>query len=198
VLQKSYLKTALVAMLLCQPAFAGEGYGMSDGSTGATSWVVAPLKKTVSATFFCTPDQASGTENAWLTWIGAQKKVIHINAYGFTDPDTLTALLEAQKRGVDIKITMDSTEAATPHQALLVEKLKAAKIDLRIGKSPVKHALLHSKLAIGDNKSVILGSWNFSPSASQQFNDLIIVNDPVVARYYDGFWQEIYDHLAAK
>lgn len=194
-LKQYYPKIAALAMLLCQPAFAE---GLTDNSKGVSSWTIAPLKKNVSATFYCTPDQALQTEAAWITWIGKQKKTIHINAYGFTDPSTCSELLEARKRGVDIKITMDSTEAATPKQESLVEMLQKAKIDLKIGKSPIKHALLHAKLAIGDDKSVVLGSWNVSPSANQQFNDFLIVDDAAVARYYDKFWQEIYDHLAKK
>jgi hypothetical protein len=189
VFRQSYLIFALMAML-SQPAIA------KSGTQGCDS--TPPLKKTVSATFYCTPNQALNTEAAWLKWIGAQKKSIHINAYGFTDQNTVQELLEAEKRNVNIKITMDSTEAATPTQSALVEELKKAKIDIRIGKSPVKHALLHAKLAIGDEKSVVLGSWNVSPSANSQFNDFLIVEDLTVAKYYDKFWQEIYDHLAVK
>lgn len=183
----SYMKYALIAMLFCAPVLAKE----ESPST-------PPLRKTVSATFYCTPDQGAEVESTWLGWIGKQKKTIHINAYGLTDADTATMLIDAQKRGVDVKLTMDSTEAATPKQSALVAKLKRDKIEVLVGKSPVRSQLLHAKLAIGDGKSVVLGSWNVSPSANEQFNDFLIVDDAAVARYYESFWQEIYAHLGGK
>lgn len=158
-----------------------------------------PITQSVSARFIATPFQQNLAEKTWLDWIVAQKQSIHLNAYGFTDQLTANALIAAKNRDVDVVLTMDSTEAGTKTQKRLVKELRSAAILVYIGKSPVRSQLLHAKLAIGDGKNVVLGSWNFSPSASEQFNDLVFIdNSESVSAYYDSFWQNIRDHLINK
>lgn len=158
-----------------------------------------PLTATSEVTYYITPFQCDAAEKSFIDFINNQRTEIVGNAYGFTDPIACQALIDRKRAGVWIVLTMDSTEGASPHQAPLVTKLREAGIVVLEGKSPDSHQLLHAKLLIGDRKNVLCGSWNFSLSASHQFNDLIYINnDEKVAGYFLDHWNQIYSYLDAK
>jgi len=157
-----------------------------------------PVSLTDKITYYFTPFQAEEAEAAYLALLGSAEKTIRLNEYGFTDPDVCDVLVQAEKRGVDVQVTMDSTEAAGPAQKPMVNRLKHAGVTVLIGKSPVHSALLHAKFAVVDGSKVEWGSWNNSPSASQQFNTLSFVTDSKVATLFTEAWQKIADHLKSK
>lgn len=142
-------------------------------------------------TTYTTPYDSGTGEKAFLALIEKAKYKIRMIAYGYTDPDVNDALLAAKKRGVDIEVCMDSTQAAGGHQKPLVAELVKAKIPVWIGKSAVHDQLIHCKATIFDDDVVEAGSWNYSPSASQQDNFLDIIKSKQRAKLFDAFFEKI-------
>ncbi len=181
--------TLTLALSLTSPVFAEEIPGLSripeaDFYTGKVS----------SLTFF-TPYDGGNAELVVLHLIADSKMCIRMACYGFTDPVLCDALIEAHKRGVDVSIVMDATQAAGEHQKILVDKLREAGVSLAIGRSPVHSALLHAKFIVVDHMFVEYGSWNFSESASEQFNTVEIDCDQQRAEEFLNAWSLIHEHL---
>jgi phosphatidylserine/phosphatidylglycerophosphate/cardiolipin synthase-like enzyme len=156
----------------------------------------APVVITGPVTYYVTPYQAVGAEQHFLQVLRSAKSDIKMNAYGFTDANACQSMCDRADAGVHVSVTMDATEAAGRAQKPLVKQLLQHHIEVLIGKSPVHGQLLHAKLAIIDGETAVFGSWNFSPSASQQFNDLCFTDDPNVAKMFAGYWQQIHDYVA--
>jgi phosphatidylserine/phosphatidylglycerophosphate/cardiolipin synthase-like enzyme len=142
--------------------------------------------------FYCPFDKP---EDIVLTLIYSAQREIHGNAYGLTDPDFCDALIKAKQRGVDVIFTVDKTQAAGRTTKPLIKKMQAAGIEILIGKSPVKNQLLHLKSFEVDGKILEEGSWNYSPSASDQFNVVNITDDPDKVKAFTTAWNKIYNYL---
>lgn len=73
--------------------------------------------------------------------------------------------------GVDIKLCLDKTQSAGKHSTH--KELKDAGAGIIIKKSGV---LEHNKFCVIDDKTVIMGSWNFSNSAQKQDNSIVVMS----------------------
>lgn len=112
--------------------------------------------------------------------------------YGCTLQPYFDALIAAHKAGADVGVIFDHTQAAGRAEAPEIERLRQAGLvdgqHFLIGTSPVHHQIVHLKATIiwtPDGKvGVEDGSWNYSPSASLQMNDLCFTESASLADYY--------------
>ncbi len=120
---------------------------------------------------------------------GAQRQVL-VEAYSFTSEPIALALIEAEKRGVDVEVILDkSQEQARGTEADLISECG---IPTYIDSA---YRIAHDKVMVIDGDKVITGSFNFTKSA-EDFNAenlLVISNDPPLAAQYMGSWKQ---HLA--
>ena len=142
-----------------------------------------------------TPYDNGNAEYYVLELIRYAKKSIHMCAYGFTDSQICDALCQMKYKGIDVQIVMDKTEANGVHQAPLVAQMQAQGIPVYIGKSAVKNQLIHAKFIVVDGKVVEDGSWNYSPSASQQDNFVNIIYSDERAKMFEDFFTKIKNHI---
>ena len=71
-------------------------------------------------------------------------------------------------------------------------QLKEAKIDFRCDSN---HPIHHNKVAIIDGKTIVTGSFNFSPSADHNAeNTNVIRNVPELAKEYKDIWDSHWMH----
>lgn len=144
---------------------------------------------------FVTPYEAAACEQKILDLVGEAHKKILMLAYGFNDPKLCQALIDAQSRGVQVLICMDKTEAATPKQHVLVERLKSAKIPMAIGKSEIHNQLQHSKVIIVDDSIVESGSLNYGQSGLDQDNFADIIVSESRAKKFTEFFGKVWTHI---
>jgi hypothetical protein len=119
----------------------------------------------------------------------AQKQVL-VEAYSFTSEPIAVALIEAEKRGVDVEVILDKSQ----------EKARGTEADL-ISESGIPtyidsaYRIAHDKVMVIDGNKVITGSFNFTKSAEDYNaeNLLVISNDPPLAAQYTASWKQ---HLA--
>jgi phosphatidylserine/phosphatidylglycerophosphate/cardiolipin synthase-like enzyme len=114
----------------------------------------------------------------------AQKEVL-VQAYSFTSAPIAKALIQAQKRGVNVKIILDKSQ--TRQRGFSSAKLFA---DYHI---PVlidyKTNIAHNKVMIIDSKTVITGSYNFTRAAQERnIENVLIISDQDLARKYLLNW----------
>jgi phosphatidylserine/phosphatidylglycerophosphate/cardiolipin synthase-like enzyme len=114
-------------------------------------------------------------------------KSVHCSLYGITNLRLANDLIAAKKRGADVGVGLDKTQASGKHD--LHGHLQAAGILVEIKLAGV---LEHNKFCVLDGTMVIMGSWNWSNSAQKQDNsDVIITDCPKVAHAFEAAYQRI-------
>jgi phosphatidylserine/phosphatidylglycerophosphate/cardiolipin synthase-like enzyme len=125
------------------------------------------------------------------------KKEVLLQAYSFTSPPIVKALVDAKKRGVDVRVVLDRSNICK--KADCENKGQIAADTLRIAKVPVlvddAHAIAHNKVVVLDGATVITGSFNFTKAAQERnAENLLVIRDPNLARRYRANWQSHADH----
>ena len=142
--------------------------------------------KTVSVMF--SPN--GGIQDKIISKINLSKKSIKIAIYGFTSGDIAWALESAKKRGVDVKIVADRSQAAGKNSEIsfLVSKLFPVKI--RAGKG---RGIMHNKFAVFDEAEVITGSYNWTQGAEKyNYENAVFIKDPEIVKQFSIEFDRLY------
>jgi hypothetical protein len=128
---------------------------------------------------YFSPD--GGATNAVVQEINAAQQHILVQAYGFTSAPIAQALVEARKRGVEVKVVLDKSNETAKYTGATF--LQNAGIPVLID---AKHAIAHNKVMVIDGKTVITGSFNFTKAAEGKNaeNLLILQENPELVRLY--------------
>lgn len=120
---------------------------------------------------FFTPGVAC--ENNIIERINKSKK-IDIAVYSITNQDITNAIIAAHKRGADIRVITDRTQAKGKKS--LIGTIKRARIPVLTNK---KHKIEHNKFAVFDDIHIVSGSYNWTENASKYNSEnCIFFNQP--------------------
>ncbi len=127
-----------------------------------------------------------------LKVIGNATHSIQMLAYSFQAPDIMQALVDAKKRGVDVRVVVDKKRNERKASKKAMDFVTRNGVELRTNDHFHIH---HDKTIIVDGKTVETGSFNFAPSAetSNSENVVVIRDMPDVARQYIAHWQSRWD-----
>ena len=122
-----------------------------------------------------------------VTAINSAKSSILVQAYSFTSAPIAAALVNAKRRGVDVKAILDKSQVKN-------NRYSSAKFLANQG-IPVwvdnKVAIAHNKVMIIDGQTVITGSFNFTKAAqNKNTENVIIIKDSKLASNYVINWKE--------
>jgi phosphatidylserine/phosphatidylglycerophosphate/cardiolipin synthase-like enzyme len=122
-----------------------------------------------------------GCTEAIVRELKAARREVLVQAYSFTADPITYGLIEAKKRGVEVKVLLDRSNEKESYSDL--------KIFLEHGLTPLidaSHAIAHNKIMIIDQRTVITGSFNFTNQAEHENaeNLLIITGHPELVRAY--------------
>lgn len=141
-------------------------------------------------TFKSTPYQvcftpAQNCTELIVNTIDAAKKTILVQAYSFTSAPIAKALVDASKRGVNVKVILDKSQFSS-------EKYSSSKF-LMDSNIPVWNdstvAIAHNKVMILDDNTVITGSFNFTKAAqARNAENLLVIHDENLASKYKNNW----------
>ena len=115
----------------------------------------------------------------------AEKKIRAMTCC-LTDPEIIDELLAAKKRGVSIEVLAGDMNLDKYSE---IEKLLKVKIPVRVHDKP---GMMHHNVAIIDDKIVITGSYNWSVEASENCEDLLIIEDREIAAEYNNVFNRIF------
>ena len=106
------------------------------------------------------------------------ERYIFVAVYGVTSPLTVKALVEAKRRGVDVRLLTDRTRLNDPKQRTALSVLREAGIPIRINQHD---GLMHLKQAVIDDEINTTGSMNQTTSGNR-YNDerLDIIRDHAI------------------
>jgi phosphatidylserine/phosphatidylglycerophosphate/cardiolipin synthase-like enzyme len=104
---------------------------------------------------------------------------IDIAIYSITHPDIISGIINASKRGIKIRLITDREQSASSPQKQALNNLAAAGIPIKMNNG---QGLMHLKMSIIDKSIIILGSYNYTQTASK-YNDevLSVLNNPAIA-----------------
>jgi phosphatidylserine/phosphatidylglycerophosphate/cardiolipin synthase-like enzyme len=95
------------------------------------------------------------------------RRYIYVAVYGMTFPPIVKALIEAKKRGVDVRVISDRGQGNDPKQQRALELLHSAGIPIRVNQHD---GLMHLKQAVIDDEINTTGSMNQTTSG-HRYND---------------------------
>lgn len=141
---------------------------------------MVPAKGKIEVAF--SPDE--GAEELILKTIDSARVEIRMLAYSFTSAPVVDALLRAKKRGVNVALVADSSNAAGKSKGRsALSTLVTAGCDVRIIDAYPIH---HDKVIVVDRETVELGSFNYSAAAAHKNSENVLVNwqNPELAEAY--------------
>lgn len=127
-----------------------------------------------------------------LETIGSASHSIQMLAYAFQAPDIMQALVDAKRRGVDVRIVIDKKRNLGKVSKAAMDFVTSNQVELRTTDHFHIH---HDKTIIVDGNTVETGSFNFASSAetSNSENVVVIRDMPDVTRQYIAHWQSRWD-----
>lgn len=112
--------------------------------------------------------------------------------YGLTAPAVVKSLVEAKRRGVDVRVITDRERLTDPKQQRALNTLRLAGVPVRINRHD---GLMHMKQAVIDDRINTSGSANYTTSGNR-YNDerLDVITDAAVTtkarRKFLSMWND--------
>ena len=95
------------------------------------------------------------------------RRYIYVSVYGLTAPSVVKALVEAKRRGLDIRVITDRERLNDPKQHSAVSTLRLVGVQVKINRHD---GLMHLKQVVIDDMINVSGSANHTTSGNR-YND---------------------------
>jgi phosphatidylserine/phosphatidylglycerophosphate/cardiolipin synthase-like enzyme len=106
--------------------------------------------------------------------------------YSITKEDIADSLIKAKNKGLDLKVITDKTNSESKSEKIILNKLQKANIPIKV---ETHTGLMHLKVCIIDNSTLLTGTYNYTDSATK-YNDenlLVIKDSNIINQYLDEF-----------
>ena len=162
----------------------GAGGKLGAGATQAQ----APAGQVIDVAF--SPNE--GSEALVVKAIASARGSIAVAAYSFTSPVVAKALLNASKRGVDVRVVVDENGNKSKASLAALNLLAGAGIPTR---TISRYSIHHDKYMVVDKITVQTGSFNYSKAAAKSNSENVVViwNNPDLALTFLKHWQDRFD-----
>lgn len=129
--------------------------------------------------------------NNVLPLIQNAKKYVYIPTFIITHEELTNELINAKKRGVDVKLIIDATNVYSRKSK--IKELRSAGVPVKVENYAGK---IHSKSIIIDDEYIVAGSMNFSNSGENKNDEnVLIIENKTLARYYKGFFEYLWKKI---
>lgn len=185
---------AIVALIL---ALAAGGTGYVAGSDTKSANISIPVQ-TVSAPVAGTTRivyslDAKQNDRELIALINDAEDHIYFAIYTFTLPNIAEALIEAKKRGVDVKGLVDSKQSSDSYGAPIIAAMSAADIPLLTERHTTGNGIMHIKLLVTE-KAYAFGSYNWTRSATTINDEILeIGTDMPLRQAYENILKRLFD-----
>jgi phosphatidylserine/phosphatidylglycerophosphate/cardiolipin synthase-like enzyme len=175
--------TILIALGICTQALAFNLPGGAKSQPSAAQSLDA--KASIEVGF--SPGNA---EALVLREIAAARQSIDMAAYSFTSPAIAKALVDAHKRGVQVRAVLDKSQLSERYSGatFLANEGVPVRIDSR-------YAIMHNKFLVIDGHTVETGSFNYTKAAAEKNaeNAIVVRSVPSVVQAYATEWKRLWD-----
>ena len=111
-----------------------------------------------------------GCTDAIIQEIDGARMSIHVQAYSFTSARLAKALVDATKRGLIVRVLLDSSQRTAQYSSYTF--FRNQNIPVYIDS---KHAIAHNKVMVIDGRTVITGSFNFTKAAEERNAENLLI-----------------------
>lgn len=127
--------------------------------------------------------------NTLLRTIDGARSTIRLQMYTLTLQEVVSALIRAQRRGVDVRVIVDQGELQHDRSdSLHVGSLGSAGVPVLVDTVP---GLMHNKVMVIDGETVLTGSFNYTWGAEHwNAENLLVLHDPALAADYLRNWNQ--------
>jgi phosphatidylserine/phosphatidylglycerophosphate/cardiolipin synthase-like enzyme len=131
-----------------------------------------------------------GCTEAVVRELDNAKATILVQAYSFTSAPIAKAIVDAHKRGVDVRVVLDKSQRTEKYSS--ADFVQHAGIPIWIDD---KHAIAHNKVMVLDGATILTGSFNFTKAAEEKnAENLLVIRDKDLAAIYAANWQTHIKH----
>jgi phosphatidylserine/phosphatidylglycerophosphate/cardiolipin synthase-like enzyme len=172
-------------------------YCLANKPRLAPSSTPAPAPRSPSSSATTTPSAVSvcftpggNCTETIVQALGDAKRTILVQAYSFTSAPLAKALLDAHKRGVQVRVILDKSQRNEKYSSadFLANQGVPTMID-------ANHAIAHNKVIVIDGEVVITGSFNFTKAAQEKnAENLLIIRVQALAGQYTLNWESHRQH----
>jgi len=122
-----------------------------------------------------------------IKYIDNAKTSILLLGYSFTSKPITQALIQAKKRGVNVRIVLDHSQQYQKYSKEVIQVLLNNQMDVRFDHS-VKIA--HNKVLVIDSLRTVTGSYNWTHSAEfKNAENLVFIESQDVAKKYATYFE---------
>src|SRR3990167_5118434 len=186
---KQKLIRAGVALVLAVAA-GGVGYFVGSGSAQSVNvsihaqTVTAPATGAVRVIYSLDKKQ---NDQELIALINEAEDYIYFAIYTFTLPSIADALVNAKKRGVDVRGIVDSGQARDSYGAPIVKTLLDGGVSVVTEKHATGNGIMHIKLLVTE-QAYAFGSYNWTKSATT-------INDEILEIGTDKALRQAYENI---
>ena len=126
-----------------------------------------------------------GCTEAIVRELEAAHKQVLMQAYSFTSALIAKALVDAKKRGIEVKAVLDKSNETAQYSSATF--LANADIPVLIDD---QHVIAHNKIMVIDGMTVITGSFNFTQAAEEKNAENLVIlkgSSELAQRYTQNF-----------
>jgi phosphatidylserine/phosphatidylglycerophosphate/cardiolipin synthase-like enzyme len=168
----------LLALLLSASLISGCLYPAAD---------LAPCQTSIETYF---PRAGEDPAPVLISLYNGAASSIEVAIYSFTHTGISGALVTAARRGVKVRVITNSDQSGSEYQKAVLASLLAAGVPIRVD---THSGLMHLKMSIIDHQLVTSGSYNYSNSASNSNDEvMMVIRDPAVVQEclteFDRLW----------
>ncbi|MBS4209524.1 phospholipase D-like domain-containing protein [Bacillus sp. FJAT-50079] len=144
---------------------------------------------------FAFSDVVDDPKTLLLQAIDEANYTLDIAIYNFEDKEIAQAVLNANNRGVNVRIITDASKAKKENQAAILDEFSQNNIDVKINTL----RKMHLKMAIIDERLIVTGSYNFTEaSANENLEQLITVANEELAQEWTGIFSDVWSRSEFK
>mmetsp|Transcript_46182 Transcript_46182/g.108142 ORF Transcript_46182/g.108142 Transcript_46182/m.108142 type:complete len:437 (+) Transcript_46182:56-1366(+) len=150
----------------------GEGIWQTCLASLQGLWRHASTTSGCDEAFFFPDDESGQGLTRLLELLSSAKYTLDVAVYSISHEKLAGALVDAHRRGVQVRVLSDDMQAKQQNSA--VKLLKKEGLDLRLDASEKFH--MHHKFVVIDSAVLISGSLNWTRAAVERSNENIIVS----------------------
>ncbi len=138
---------------------------------------------------------SKGALHDLLRVINSTQSTLKVAMFTWTHPALTSAVIDAHRRGVAVTVVIDSKQGQGAG-AEVVHRLREAGVPTSLSRG---NGLLHYKMLISDDTTLVIGSANWTRAAFSQNDDCFLILTPLTTaqqEYLRGVWRVI-EHESA-
>jgi len=120
--------------------------------------------------------------------IRGSRERLTLALYGFDNSELGEELIQLAKKNVVVRLKIDTARSSSKKIIALIDRLRAGGIEVQ---TVAANGRNHNKFAIIDGKRVLTGSYNWTLKSEANWENLLVLDCPELAKSYESEWQRI-------